>query len=1180
MSSGPRIGPHRPGPAPGRFFRSLYGGWSVGPRIASIDPSFATIAGGGTLTIHGTGFDAPLVTIDGVSAFGIMLVDAQTLTATIPAHEVDLVDIVVTDSHGRSSTLTRALSYVEPSILNIEPNHGPLVGGTAVRITGVNFEPGMAVTFGGVAASSATFLDSQHYIAITPAHALGPVTVGVDTASYPGFYYTLLTRGADMRRNPSIQINEQLNAPARCTFRIDGTSAPPREKEEIIIDNRDDPTEPLFGGVAQEITQAYEDDGEIDQLYWDVVVSDYTPRLNARYPIGHFADVSATEVVQTLIAKSAPWVDAVTFVQTNLCRVTLDLDGSLNMTQALDAVAAAMGGGYQRLDYKKRLHFGRLTSSLTSKSYKQTALNSIGSGPGTAPTISQSGSSEPTWTYAKGFRAVHVSFEYSDGTESQLGPMSNVVNFDGVHQPQIDNIPIGATIGSLTVVARRVYFSFWGPRNYGSTDLPNATSLAPWFRIADNTTTSYTKSSISSSSFTGTPRQSPAASPAGSAHPPSVGETGKTVNDLVKSWFPNNAPWLQTSSSGYYTFYTTNVYQDRTESRPSPVSGRVLIDGMHALSIQSDPGPSISGVPVVYRKIYGLRVASKDDVAVTDLSKRRATFWALIPNNSSDPAEFAELLAAPAQTNFMPAGVVEPGSVNPFDNCEPGPDPEDATGPSLIDDNNLFLLRDPQIRTTINCFQIRNRIIVYGKGVTVAPPVLVTPQTPTAIVAPTKTAEEVYPTNAVSSLSSAELGPDPLGRGYPMDKEHSDAYMEFALKIAPYWWALPDPKYDRFFSDTISIYGGSPSNGGLNTKGYFTEKFGLTAEYVRAHPYTAMMGGDPATSLVKDDIGVAYPDEPLNSDPFDAPEPTIVRPRYQIDDEDSQRFFGQIEVDADGKPTDGIYEFPLFTDYETEAECLAAGAAELIHAWPTVTVEYATREATHPGHKVPFKLSNPPIAGTFLVQEVNIDQIEEADELVPRYSVSASSVHFELEDLLLMIGSKDNTTQLNVRTGTAGSGLSAGNGGSDLNARRMATSIVGETSEFGVTAIDAAIPTAAFKTLFTAPVIVIPGKAGCIVDIIDCWNVADVSVGWTVRTISLRYIGTPQSALTISAPSSAGTGIRLGKAIFVGQNITSTNDLIGFGIEASATADAATGDFVDGLCHFMILYRYVDVGGI
>ncbi|MBM4396985.1 MAG: IPT/TIG domain-containing protein [Deltaproteobacteria bacterium] len=65
----------------------------------------------------------------------------------------------------------------DPSITLLDPNKGPIAGGTEVTITGQDFRAGCSVAFGGVPAASVTLVGADEVRAVTPAHAAGTVTI-------------------------------------------------------------------------------------------------------------------------------------------------------------------------------------------------------------------------------------------------------------------------------------------------------------------------------------------------------------------------------------------------------------------------------------------------------------------------------------------------------------------------------------------------------------------------------------------------------------------------------------------------------------------------------------------------------------------------------------------------------------------------------------------------------------------------------------------------------------------------------------------------------------------------------------------------------------------------------------------------------------------------------------------
>lgn len=166
------------------------------PTFTSIAPAVAATAGT-AVTIRGTNFKraGTSVTIGGVAATSVVVVDAETITAVTGAHTAGVVDVVVTTPAG-SVTGTGAFTYNgTPTITLVAPATGGAAGGTAVTLTGTNFVSGATVTFGGGAATSVVVVSGTSITCATPAHGAGAVdvvvttTYGTDT-EVGGFTYT------------------------------------------------------------------------------------------------------------------------------------------------------------------------------------------------------------------------------------------------------------------------------------------------------------------------------------------------------------------------------------------------------------------------------------------------------------------------------------------------------------------------------------------------------------------------------------------------------------------------------------------------------------------------------------------------------------------------------------------------------------------------------------------------------------------------------------------------------------------------------------------------------------------------------------------------------------------------------------------------------------------------------
>jgi len=116
---------------------------------------------------------------------------------------------------------------------------------------------------------------------------------------------------------------------------------------------------------------------------------------------------------------------------------------------------------------------------------------------------------------------------------------------------------------------------------------------------------------------------------------------------------------------------------------------------------------------------------------------------------------------------------------------------------------------------------------------------------------------------------------------------------------------------------------------------------------------------------------------------------------------DAQAAAAARETSAD-YTSDGIHEEVIVDERRGEASLIAACDAQLaLFAYPLVTVTYATRDVrTKSGKPVTIDLASPLIDETLTIQDVTIDQIDSVPGLAPRFTVTASSVRFSLEDTL------------------------------------------------------------------------------------------------------------------------------------------------------------------------------------
>jgi subtilisin family serine protease len=87
------------------------------PLVSNIAPAAGAAAGGTGVVIKGANFlPGATVTLGGVAATGVYVINSTTLTATTKPHAAGVVDVVVKNPGGSSGTLTRGYSYSDGSL--------------------------------------------------------------------------------------------------------------------------------------------------------------------------------------------------------------------------------------------------------------------------------------------------------------------------------------------------------------------------------------------------------------------------------------------------------------------------------------------------------------------------------------------------------------------------------------------------------------------------------------------------------------------------------------------------------------------------------------------------------------------------------------------------------------------------------------------------------------------------------------------------------------------------------------------------------------------------------------------------------------------------------------------------------------------------------------------------------
>ena len=140
------------------------------------------------VTITGTNFQRGAVVTFGDTAARLVYVASATQIFVVPPpHAAGTVSVTVTNPDHQSATFsTPGFTYVPVqslplSIHEIQPSSGPTGPNEArlVMIEGTGFKQGAIVTFGTVAATTVTVLNSEHLVVNAPDQAAGTVDVTV-----------------------------------------------------------------------------------------------------------------------------------------------------------------------------------------------------------------------------------------------------------------------------------------------------------------------------------------------------------------------------------------------------------------------------------------------------------------------------------------------------------------------------------------------------------------------------------------------------------------------------------------------------------------------------------------------------------------------------------------------------------------------------------------------------------------------------------------------------------------------------------------------------------------------------------------------------------------------------------------------------------------------------------------
>ena len=169
------------------------------PAILSITPNFGAVAGGGFVTLLGSGFtNATAVKFGGVAAQFDVVSDGQIVAASPPAPggTAQAVDVIVTTPIGNSTAVPQdGFTYAAPpAVSQLTPSEAPFLGGTVVVIGGSGFSGVDEVLFGVTPAAFQFWSDSVVTATAPPGVGVVQVTVrtklGVSPSAGPASQFT------------------------------------------------------------------------------------------------------------------------------------------------------------------------------------------------------------------------------------------------------------------------------------------------------------------------------------------------------------------------------------------------------------------------------------------------------------------------------------------------------------------------------------------------------------------------------------------------------------------------------------------------------------------------------------------------------------------------------------------------------------------------------------------------------------------------------------------------------------------------------------------------------------------------------------------------------------------------------------------------------------------------------
>lgn len=837
---------------------------------------------------------------------------------------------------------------------------------------------------------------------------------------------TILIGGVLARvRKGSVVIRDVINdEPNTCSLTV-SAQTPPADGQRLRITVNSDTPRLLFDGAIETVTESY--DGKPAQVMYACTAQDDTPRANRRIPLGYWANISATQVGQELVGAFAPGFTT-NHVQAGLPPITVHFEGSeAGMNGCLRQISKLIGGYF----YWEARDLHLFTAEATD------LPDPLDATPGRFLDdphirITWDDSQLRTRVYGKGHQEASQSDVAAGGTQIPIGDVSMYNTGGGKF---ISESQIGAYTGTVVGGQGALVGTTVTPTNAPTVTPSPSTGLA-----AGSYTWEVTFGTAAGETLPG-PGTTTAIG--GALPPPTTAPTPGA---------PTSGGSVTSGVHQYGITYTTAS----GETLPTALSGSVTTGGIasyvtppQAPSATTDTGHTQSywsiGHTVTVRTTYitasGETTGSGSSNTVTIIE---------IPPSTGSPCAISVTLTAssdPAVTGIRvyythSAGTGSGRESSSYANTSTtvsapvaivaGSPPGSNTAISTY--ANTVPLSAIQIGPTGTTGRKVYRTVAGGSQLKL----LTTIANNTATTYTDTTADGSLganaPTTATAVSGAADLSAIPIGPSGVTSRK---------LYRTPVGPATPYKLVTTIANNTATTYSDTTPDASLGAAAPSTDTSGLVAQsgdvpagsttmlvtstgfaisgggwaFIGALPirYTGTSGnsitGIPSTGPGSLTTTVRYGSEVIAASMLTGVT-GLVRPLIkgapihiwvQRDDTAAQALLVAREGEGDG-----IIEHRIVDERRGEASLIALCDADLAQfSRPLVTVTYATRDVkTKSGKPIVINIPSPAINQTLTIQDVTIDQIDIAPGLAPRFTVTASSVRYSLEDLLRRMASQ------------------------------------------------------------------------------------------------------------------------------------------------------------------------------